>query len=98
MSVNFKYSRYLVLGGIGLFFNSADAAKPTNAVDLYSERLNMELYAAEVPGSLPEDITVYDYVADPIEETVDAQNDLKPAKPEKKVSAKTSKTKKSIKN
>ncbi len=98
MSVNFKYSRYLVLGSIGLFFNSADAAKPTNAVDLYGERLYMELYAAEVPGTLPDDITVYDYVADPIEESQDVQADLKPAKPEKKVSAKSNKSKNSSKN
>jgi hypothetical protein len=98
MSVNFKYSCILALGGIGALFNSSEAAKPTNAVDLYSERLNMELYAAEVPGSLPEDITVYDYVADPMEESADAQAEVKPAKTEKKVSAKAGKSKNSSKN
>ncbi len=101
MSVNFKYSFILALGGIGIWFNSSEAAKPTNAVDLYGESLYMERYAAGTPESLPENMIVNEgdeFVIDSVDEIEAAPADLKQSKLEKKVSAKSTKGKKSSKN
>ncbi len=51
--------------------------QPKNAVDLYGEREYMELYQAEIPGTLPEDAVVHDYIPEPEDEPTPTPTPIK---------------------
>jgi hypothetical protein len=99
MSAISKYFSLLMLGGFAFYAVSAHAITTTKTDELYPESLKLERSSAEIPSSI--DIGE-EYVADPIETSVNPSEELNAAEknttPAKKITSKSIKTKKSSRN